>query len=115
MILADHEMHILRTFSGHRFESRQIRRRLRAAGLTYCGICNSVKDSSEFSGRLAICRPCAAEKSRQRYAQKHEEINRNCAAVRRHEREAIHKARSRHTEPDPSELLSDTLCFDFED
>ena len=112
MLLTDHEKHVLRTFDGRRYESKQIRERLHEAGLRYCKHCDSVKPDSTFGKNLYACKRCGAAVRRKYYAVNKEDIARRSAVYRRLNMEASVKAPA--TDPAP-ELLDDSSHFDFED
>ncbi len=59
------ESHTLRTHNGHTIESQTIRARLREAGLKFCGVCQGIKNLTEFwrnssakDGRHGVCKAC---------------------------------------------------------
>lgn len=109
MLLTPRERHILRTYFNSSYESRQIRSRLKAAGLRYCSQCERPKAFEEFSGLLGVCKPCDARRSREHYANNKAEINRRATFERRINR----SYKPPQTTGSPSELLVDD--FDIED
>lgn len=63
--LTDSETHTLRTHRGNTIESQQVRAKLRAIGLKFCGVRNHIlpltdfwRNSSSKDGRHGCCKAC---------------------------------------------------------
>jgi hypothetical protein len=112
MELSNQDKHILQTFERRRYEPRQIRKRLREAGLGYCGVCETVKAVADFSPGQSWCRPCNAAKSIEYYHTNREDVLARRTIYSRLNREAANAiSESAGTEPDPTDLLSDATNF----
>jgi hypothetical protein len=73
MHLTETEWHVLRNLHGNAIPARDLRARLRGAGLRYCDGCDSVRAVSDFSpngpGRLQLrCRACSRVRRRRNTA-----------------------------------------------